>query len=232
MQVQTSSTSGQFYPSSVQGQTEQANLAREKSLVQININQGFGVQGSGGNCVCESKRPSPKPVPDNSEVNFQSLFDQLKSVMNEFFTDIKAMVQQSLSDIKDIISGAFGVTKAAEGSKPPVTGTPPVSDKPVNTPNALSWNDKALEYLRPGSSGQVTEGELQEGLVMFQIYEKSIPAKTLFRQELENAKSSSSAVQANIKSSLMKVVEAGLLSKEDAEKIYSVSHRAAKWMIQ
>jgi hypothetical protein len=50
----------------------------------------------------------------------------------------------------------------------------------------------------------------------------------MFRQEMEELKNSSSAVQSNIKSALSKVVEAGLISKEDANMIYSISHRAAQ----
>jgi hypothetical protein len=223
MQVQTSSTSQTFYPLTQEEKSMSSVSRQNKSLIQINVNTTPA-------CICspEEIKIDTDQVRTCSAQDLKGLFDQLKSVMNDFLSDVKEMLRQSLSDIKDIVSDVFGIDKPAGEEKAPVSDAPGVSDNPQNTPNALPWNDKALEYLNPGRTGMVTEGELQEALVTFQIYEKNIEAKRLFRQELADAKNSSSAVQGNIKSSLQKVVDAGLLSLEDAEKIYSVSHRAAQ----
>ncbi len=217
--------------------TKNTNFEIPKNLVEININKG----AHSGFCkpICLPKcevgtRPSPgdntNPTKPSEEVDFKGLFNEMKNMLDGFLKDMKEMINQSLTDITNIVkeglSSIFGGTPGT--TKPPVQDTPVVPDKPVNTPNALPWNDKALEYLKPGSSGIVTEGELQEALVTFQVYQKSIPAQTMFRQEMEELKNSSSAVQSNIKSALSKVVEAGLISKEDANMIYSISHRAAQ----
>lgn len=229
------------------------NLGNSKPPVDATSGDSFpadSLTGANGPCVKEPiiSKPS-ESTPTSGETNYESLFSQLKNTMTSFMTEMKEMIKQSLSDITDMVKAiATSILKPSVGTGPtlltpettnsgngdmtkPSTGSQsgtPTADKPVNLPNALGWNDKALEFLRPGSSGRVTEGELQEALVSFQVYEKGTEAVTAFRQAMEAAKETSSAVQGNIKASLLKVVTAGFLTKEEAEKIYSISHRAAQ----
>jgi hypothetical protein len=212
MQVQTTTSSPAYdFQTKSEASSHASSSRNMKNAVQININQGL-------NNLCECRTPAITDEGSKKPFEMEALFTELKTIMQNFFNEIKILVKESLGEIKNMITMAFPSSKPAEETTLPVEGGS----------QALSWQDKALEYIRPGSSGLVTEGELQEALVTYQLYEKGSRAESLFREKLQNAKENSSAVQANIRSSLERVVAEGLITREEADSIYSIAHRAAQ----
>jgi hypothetical protein len=212
MQVQTTTSSPSYDFQTKNDPSSHASSSRNiKNGVQININQGL-------NNLCECRTPASTDDTSKKPLEMEALFTELKTLTQNFLNEIKILVKEALGEIKNMITMAFPSSKPADEITLPVGGGS----------QALSWQDKALEYIRPGSSGLVTEGELQEALVTYQLYEKGSNVESLFREELQKAKENSSAVQTNIKSSLEKVVASGVITKEEADTMYSIAHRAAQ----
>jgi len=151
-----------------------------------------------------------------AEFSQGGFLETIKNAFGVFRDKVSRMLNDFLIDIKSFL-GIEGSTSSEDSNQGSVGGF-----------SADAWERDALLYLNPSSSGLVSEADLQKGLVGFQLSKISKEAYVSFEESYLKIKESTRGVQTAIRKSLIVLVDQGLLSEENANTIFSVSHRASQ----
>lgn len=168
--------------------------------------------------------------PKENKFSFErGMVDMFSSFMSSF----KEMMQSYLGQIKDMVSS---IIDAIKGLIPkPVTPQPvnPPASNPVNnlpeTPRKMeSFPDRMPKILSGHAGiGHVNEVDLQAGVIAYQLYQKSEDAEKFFLSKLTEERGKMGPAEA-LKSALIATQEAGKISKNEAEFLFTLSHRASQ----
>jgi hypothetical protein len=149
-------------------------------------------------------------------------------MFSSFISSFKEMMQSYLGQIKEMVSSIIDAIKGLI----PKPVTPPVNS-PVNplpeTPRKMeSFPERMPKILSAHAGiGHVNEVDLQAGVIAYQLYQKSEDAEKFFLSKLTEARGKMGPSEA-LKSALIATQEAEKISKNEAEFLYTLSHRASQ----
>lgn len=158
--------------------------------------------------------------------------DQLLVVVQSFLTALSSLLSATWDVIKEVLK-APGSGSATDhvtpdpGTADPVT-PPSGSVTPLTPELANDWEKTAGNYLVPGGTGLISESQVQEGIVAFQVAAISDDALSTYRETLAQVRQESSGTQTVLKRTLSSLVTSKILTQQQAVSIYSNSHRAAQ----
>lgn len=167
-------------------------------------------------CSFESFFTELSGVIAGGEVSQGGFLETIKNAFGVFRDKVSRMLNDFLIDIKSLF-GIEGSTSSVDSNQGSVGGL-----------SADAWERDALLYLNPGSSGLVSEADMQKGLVGFQLSQLSTEAYESFEESYLKIKESTRGVQRAIRESLVALVDEGLISEDKANTIFSIAHRASQ----
>jgi hypothetical protein len=189
------------------------------------------------------KNPVAENGPEGAKFSFEKeMVDMFSAFMNSF----REMMKEYLSQIKDIVRSVFDSIKdlmpqpkPQPQPKPIDSGSQvenPVSTNPVKKPStpAMPRIMESFAQRVPGilgnhnGIGHVNEADLQAGIVAYQLYQKSEDAEQYFLQKLGELETGGMNKGEAIKAALIATQESSRISRNEAEFVYTLSHRTSQ----
>ena len=160
-------------------------------------------------------------------------------MLDGFLSRVSKMLDTFMTKMNDLIQkgNAPATTQPATTSAAPVisssSSSTPASNTATVAPPASRdikpWEVKANEYLKTDEKGMVSESDVQEAVVRYQLYQKSDVAEQVVSAELEKAKASTQNRQSALKTALKNTVTAGAITQSEADYVYAISFRASQF---
>ncbi|HMO17870.1 MAG TPA: hypothetical protein PKA63_06755 [Oligoflexia bacterium] len=166
---------------------------------------------------------NPDKEPDKSKDG--SLEARLTEIVNSF----KTMMEGFLKQIRELIETIKKPSPPVEGGQNPVPekpGKPGVGDGASSPKETFAV--RVPKVIAKGSSGQINEADIQAGVASYQLYQKSEAAEQAFVSKREELISQGVDRAESIKKALIYTQEKNLISKKEADFVYSISFQAAQ----
>jgi hypothetical protein len=213
--VSSNTSSQSILPTSSSGQVSTPLAANN---VNININTGT-----------EAKQ----------EDWVSTLVSSFKSLFETFTSNITKLLESWFGS-KPVNSGtgtSSGNAGAVNGNTGNTSGT--ASNTSSQAQGATSTNtaprqvesfsQRTAKNLGDVAKGSVNEQQMQEAVVMYQLYQKDEELETVFKSKLSEAKSQGKTGESAVKSALVETEKSGKIARWESDWVFSLSYRAAQF---
>jgi len=199
----------------------------------INIGLGAGTPAPVNTSITNSPLPiSPAPVSVTGSSVSDKFLESFSKMLEGFLASMNKLLDTFLNKMTDILakSPSQGTTPASGTTTSPTSpATTPTPTSPTPIRNLKTWEQKASEYIKGDEKGMISESDLQEAVVKFQIYQKTEKGEKVFIEELEKAKATTTNRQTALKTALKNTIAAGAITQAEADFVYSISFKASQF---
>jgi hypothetical protein len=156
-------------------------------------------------------------------------------------SSFKSLFETFTSNITKLLESWFGAKPANTGTgaanNNAATSSASSSQKPTTTtastqasPRQIeSFTQRTAKNLGDLTKGSVNEEQMQEAVVMYQLYQKDEELETVFKAKLGEAKLQGKTGESAVKSALVETEKSGKIARWESDWVFSLSYRAAQF---